>query len=383
MSILTALRLSREPGAGLALVGVLWGGIAASMPDIKLAVGASDAQLGFALLMSAAGGLLAMAVAPRLGRAMGRWVLPVLGLAAAAGLWFPLAAWDVATLGAAMFGLGISVAALDILTNVEISARESRHGLHLMNVNHALFSLAFAASAYATGLARQGGAGPGGILPWLSGICVVLALAMLSGRGGGPVGDDADTGTAKARPPWVAIGLTGVILFAGFVGENATEAWSALHIERTLGAPPGFGSFGPATLGLVMGIGRLSGQMVAERLGHARLIAASAVTGILGALCIAAAPTPGWAIAGVGVSALGMAVIVPSVNSMLGALVTGVQRAHALSRAWMLGIVGFFVGPAMMGAIAEGFGLRMAFAAVAVLVALILPAVRLLQRLGR
>jgi len=68
-------------------------------------------------------------------------------------------------------------------------------------------------------------------------------------------------------------------------------------------------------------------------------------------------------------------VIVPSVNSILGARVTERQRAHAISRAWMLGIVGFFIGPSMMGGISELFGLRVSFAAVAVIVSLILPAV--------
>ena len=145
----------------------------------------------------------------------------------------------------------------------------------------------------------------------------------------------------------------------------------------------GEGSLGPAMLGLVMGIGRLSGQLAAARLGHAMLIFWSAALGIIGALIIAAAPTPAVAILGVAVTALGMAVIVPSANSMLGTHVSESQRAHALSRAWMLGIVGFFIGPTMMGGIAELFGLRMAFVAIAFVVAPILPAVWLLERLPR
>jgi MFS family permease len=172
-----------------------------------------------------------------------------------------------------------------------------------------------------------------------------------------------------------------VILMCSFIGENATEAWSALHIERTLGAATGQGSFGPAVLGLVMGLCRIGVQGVADRIGHARLIFGSALLGVLGALCIAAAPAPGWAYAGVAVSAMGMAVIVPSANSMLGAHVTEAQRAHALSRAWMLGLLGFFIGPALMGGIAQLAGLRASFVAIALVVAVILPVVRRLDRL--
>ena len=168
--------------------------------------------------------------------------------------------------------------------------------------------------------------------------------------------------------------------FAGFVGENATEAWSALHIERTLGAPAGEGSFGPATLGLVMFLGRLGGQFAASRFGEARLILVSAVLGSLGAVIIALAPTKAVVLAGVAVVALGMAVIVPATNSIVGRAVSDAARPVAISRAWMAGLVGFFIGPAMMGGLAELASLRLSFAAVALIVATIVPAVLALNR---
>ncbi|WP_049643799.1 MFS transporter [Candidatus Rhodobacter oscarellae] len=376
MSILTAAKLSRAPAAGLAAVGVLWGGLAASMPDIKARVGASDAELGLSLLFSAAGGVIAMWFAPRVGAALGRFAMPVMCLLVAAAFYVPLLAWDFLTLGAAMFVVGLAVAGLDILTNVEISARETRHGQHLMGFNHAMFSFAFAGAAYGTSLARQAGAGPDEILPILSVVCVGLAAMSYLPQ----VAQDAqqDTGQA-ARPPWAAVILTGVILMASFIGENSTEAWSALHIERTLGAPAGEGGLGPAVLGLVMGIGRLFGQVISERIGHGRLIFGSGVLGVIGALMIAGAGSAEMVIVGVSVSAVGMAVIVPSAMSILGARVGEKERALALSRAWMLGIVGFFIGPALMGGISELFGLRVSFVAIACVVAVILPAIWALE----
>ena len=360
-------------------VGMLWGGFASLVPDIKVVVGASDAQLGAALLMSAAGGMIAMLLAPRFGRAMGRISIPTAGAALCVAFLYPSFASSVVTLGAAMFGMGMTVALLDITANVEISARETRAKLHLMNVNHAMFSVAFAVTAFCVGVARKAGFGPSEVLPVLALLNIGLVALMWEPKRALAVIEDAETGMPR-RVPWMAIALTGLILFAAFVGENATEAWSALHIERTLGAAPGEGSLGPAMLGVVMALGRFGGQVAAERLGHGRLIFWSGVLGIIGALIIAAAPTPAVAILGVSVTALGMAVIVPSANSMLGAHVTEKQRSHALSRAWMFGIVGFFIGPAMMGGIAEAFGLRMSFVAISFLVALVLPAVWMLER---
>ncbi|MDF0599778.1 MFS transporter [Psychromarinibacter sp. C21-152] len=374
MSVISALRLSRAPAAGLMAVGVLWGSFAALVPDIKARVGVSDAELGVALLMSALGGLISLWAAPWITARLGRRALPVLGALVVVAILLPVLPQRVWTLGLALFGMGVAVALLDIASNVRISALEARHGRHLMNVNHAMFSFAFAGAAWICGMARQAGGGPAQILPAMALVVAALILAMRAPRGAGAGAAPVATEPA-GRAPWGAIALTGLVMFCSFIGENATEAWSALHIERTLGAEAGHGSFGPATLGLVMGIGRMSGQLLTARFGDARLIFGSALLGIVGALTLAAAPTVPVAIAGVAITGLGMAVIVPSANSILGARVTEAQRSHAISRAWMFGVVGFFVGPSMMGGIAELFGLRMSFVAVAVIVALIVPAI--------
>ncbi len=382
MSIQRAMRISRAPIAALAAVGVIWGGLAGFMPDIKAAVGASDAGLGTALVFSAVGSITSMYLAPRIGDALGRTALPLLGAVLCLAFLYPLAAGSIPALSLAMFGVGASVAMLDITANVRISGLENRHGLHLMNVNHAMFSVAFGLTALAAALARKAGFAPQHIFPLFALFCLTLVIPMWEGRGRLAPAEPDDNDTRSSATPWFAILLTALILFAGFVGENATEAWSALHIERTLGGAPGEGSFGPFTLGLTMAFGRFSGQFVADRLGEPRLIFWSALLGMVGALIIAVAPTQAVVLTGVGILGLGMAVIVPSVNSILGKLVREEQRSHALSRAWMAGMLGFFLGPAMMGGLAEMFGLRVSFAAVALVVATIIPAVMALARKG-
>lgn len=382
MSIVTAVRISRAPLAGLTAIGVIWGGLAGFMPDIKSAVGASDAGLGTALVMSAFGSIVSMYLAPRIAASLGRIALPLLGAVLCLAFLYPLLVSSVAGLGLAMFCIGASVALLDITANVRISALENRHRLHLMNVNHAMFSVAFALTALVAALARKAGAGPSEVFPLLALFCLGLAAMMWEGRGRLAPPNDDESDTRSRTTPWTAILLTALVLFAGFVGENATEAWSALHIERTLGGAAGEGSYGPFMLGLTMAIGRFSGQVLADRMGEARLIHWSAVLGILGALIIAVAPSQVVVLVGVGILGLGMAAIVPTANSILGKHVREEQRSHALSRAWMAGMLGFFLGPAMMGGLAELFGLRVSFAAVALVVASIIPAVRVLARKG-
>ncbi|MDP2061954.1 MAG: MFS transporter [Phaeovulum sp.] len=378
MDFARVLRASRATGAGLASVGVFWGGFAAYLPDYKAAAGASDGEMGLVLVLSAAGGMAAMAVSPRVMATLGRAMLPVGGVLVAAAAFLPLLAGDIFSLGLVLLAMGAAMSTLDIAANVRISEREAREGLHLMNLNHALFSFAFGASAFGCGLARKAGLGPETVAPML--FIVLLALAVVMAERAAGAVPAAANGGEPAASPWAAIWPAAAILFAAFVSENATESWSALHIERTLGGPKGEGSFGPAMLGLTMGIGRLSGQFLAARLGEARLVAGSALLGMFGALVVAVAPAPGVAVLGVALIGLGVAVVVPSANSLLGRAVAPEQRAYAISRSWMLGFTGFFLGPVGMGLVAQTFGLRWSFVAVALAMAMILPGLAQLTR---
>ncbi len=377
MSVFEALRLTRAPMLTLAAVGLNWGGLAGLMPDIKAATAASDAQFGAALLAPTLGALIALFFAPRFGQWAGRLALPLAGLGTVLAILLPVLAVSPLTLGLVMFVTGGGVAMADITANVRIGDLEAETGRHLQSVNHAVFSLSFGLTAFSVALARQAGFGHREVLPLIALVALALVLLARDRRAFAAAGDSDDN---SARPPRDVVLIAGFLLFAAFVGENAPEAWSALHIERTLGAPAGEGSHGPAVLGLVMFLGRLGGQFAAQRFGEVRLIAASAMLGAFGAVIIAAGPTKAVVLAGVGVLALGMAVIVPATTSVIGRAVSDAARPMAISRAWMAGLIGFFVGPAMMGGLAQLWSLRVSFAAVAVIVALILPAVLALSR---
>jgi MFS family permease len=249
-----------------------------------------------------------------------------------------------------------------------------------MNLNHAMFSFAFAGSAFLTSLARKEGWDAGQVMPALALIAVALLLVMIERTPW-----EAETEQAHkpgADLPWTPIVMAAAILFAAFVCENATEAWSALHIERTLGAAHGTGGFGPMMLGLTMGFGRLGGQLVAEKVGEARLIMISALVGVVGALVIAWAPNEAVALTGVGLLGFGVAVMVPSANSILGHMVPKSLRGYAISRAWLFGFTGFFLGPTLMGFVSEQVGLRWAFVMIAGFMAAIVPLVLEMRRRG-
>jgi len=381
MAIFEAARIARAPAAGLAAVGVFWGGFAAYVPEIKLRSGASDGELGLALIMAAAGGIVAMALVPRYLAALGRHALPLAMVVVALALFYPLGARGVPGLALALFGMGASVSLLDIGTNVRLSMLEDRHQTGLMNLAHAMFSFALGLSALAASLARSAGWPPDVVFPILS--AVVLALGLITREPAAPhhAAPPRPAG-APADGAWPVILPVAAVLFLCFVAENSIEAWSALHVERTLGAPAGQGGFGPTMLGLTMGVARLGGHYAVTRLGETGLILWSVALGTLGAAVLAAAPTPIVGMAGIALMGFGVAVVVPTANSILGRLVRPDQRGQAISRAWMIGFTGFFLGPVMMGQISEVVGLRAAFAVIAALVALIAPFVLILRARG-
>lgn len=380
MPVRSLLAVSRRPMLMLAAVGLFWGAMAGFMPDLKARVGASDGVMGLVLLAPALGSLLAMLAAPRLIRRLGRWLVPATLAALSLALVLPLAAGSVPALAVVLGLAGATVAFCDIAANVTISELEARHARPLMNANHAMFSLAFGLTALVVAGARGNGAGLVEVLPALAGVSLGFLVFSMVWRADHATAE-APADRASGKVPWGVVLLAALILLASFIGENATEAWSALHIERSLGAPAGAGALGPAMLGFSMAAIRLAGQGLAVRLGEVRLIVSSALIGAIGALIIALAPAQSVAIVGTAVTGLGMAVIVPSTNTLLGRKIGAGSRAVALSRAWAIGMLGFFLGPAMMGGLAELGSLRTSFGAVALLVALIVPVVLRLDRI--
>lgn len=378
MSMIETARIARAPNAALAAVGVFWGGFSAYVPDLKAGIAAPDAAFGMAMMMSAAGGIAAMAAAPRIMARLGAKGLWVAGLLLAVAFVYPLLAQNVVAFGVAMCLVGASISLLDIGANMYLSSLEARHNRHLMNFSHAMFSFAFAGSALVSSLLRSAGHAASFTFPLLITITLALVLAMRQDRDWRP--DEAAPTGSDRRTPWGPISMAAAILFIAFVSENTAETWSALHIERTLGGAAGHGGFGPVALGLTMAFGRLGGQIAARRLGEAGLVLWSAVVGVAGAVVIALAPAPWVAVAGVGLLGLGVAVTVPSANSILGKLVRPDQRGHAISRAWMVGFAGFFIGPSAMGMISQTVGLRYVFLTVAVLLAGIIPLILAMKR---
>ncbi|WP_411222495.1 MFS transporter [Marivita sp. S2033] len=356
------LHVSRGPAAAFAAVGVFWGSFAALVPVIKPQVGLSDGAFGLALLVASIGAVLAMWLAPLAERTLGMRGLPVLTGCLALAVLLPAHATGGVTFALAMLAVSAASGTLDVAMNGRVSVLESQVGRSLMNLNHAVFSVAYAGSAIATGLAREAGFGPTLVLGIVA--FVIALLIVQVARALVPDPDLSDTDVQTAPLPWALLLPGGLIILIAFVSEQATEGWSALYLERNLGAGAAQGALGPAILGLTMAAGRLAGQVVANRLSERHVIRWAATTAGAGAIIAATAPSLWVAYAGFAILGLGVSVVAPMAYAWIGRIVPNRHRSHAISRISVVGYTGFFIGPPMMGFLSEAFGLWVSFLAI-------------------
>ncbi len=377
MSVLSALSLSRAPAAAFVVIGLFWGSFAAMVPVLKARIGVGDGAFGTILLFSAAGLLTAMWLGPRIDRAVGARSMQILAVLFGFVMLLPGVASTPVAFAATMIALGLGSGMLDVIMNARVSDLENRTSRALMNANHGMFSLAYAVSAVATGFAREAGWPPLAVFGTVSVAILILAVFLRMET----EADVAPEGSGTGVPLWPVLLCGGVTLLA-FASEASVEAWSALHIERTLGGGAAEGALGPAMLGLTMAFGRFSGQALSERLSEFQIIISGTVLAMAGLFIAAAAPNIAAAYLGFGIMGLGASVIGPIAIGISGRLVPSWVRTETVARTAVLGFMAFFVAPTVMGLVSEAFGLRIAFATMGVLVGFIfvfLPAIRRLQ----
>ena len=368
MTVLSALYVSRRPAVAFVVVGLFWGCFAAFVPVIKAQLGANDALFGFLLLGSATGLVSAMWVAPKADKILsGRSMQFGVILLALAWLLPPLVSTPLIFAGTLAF-VGMASGLLDVVMNARVSELEAKYSRPLMNANHAMFSVAYAVAAAVTGLAREAGIPPIYVFVGFGILAVLLVPVIYMDV---DIIEPAD-GVTGNYPLWPVL-TAGAIVFVAFMSEATVEAWSALHIERTLDGGAAEGAFGPAMLGFTMALGRFSGQAMSERMHEVNVIIGAACLTASGALIAAFALAPIWAYVGFGIFGLGVSVIGPLGLAIVGRIVPPHLRTDAISKAAVMGFSGFFFAPVLMGLVSEAYGLRVAYCGVAMMVLLAVP----------
>jgi predicted MFS family arabinose efflux permease len=351
---------------GFTSLGLWWGTWGALVPAIQQRAGVSDGGLGLALAFVGVGALTSMRATGTLIDRYGDAVLPVaIVLFALAGV-SPALAEGTLALSAAMAAVGVTSGAVDVAIDTAAVDVENATGRQLMNLAHGAFSLAVITASASTGVLRAADASAILILA-MAGLALVVCGVAVARRQSGTVQEDVTSSRLRIswwRPPRRLL-LIGVLTALAYLVESSWQNWSAVHLERDVGASPLVGSLGPALFGAAAAAGRLGGHRLEGRHDRHALLRTGALLAALGTVVAALAPWSVAVLVGIGFAGLGTAVCAPILLGLAGAGVTRDRRGAAIGTVTTLAYLGFVLAPAGVGALAAATTLPTAMALIA------------------
>jgi MFS family permease len=360
--------------------GLLFASWTAHIPQIKDHLGLSDGLLGFALLGAPLGSVTAMLIVahllPRLGSQ--RMVqITLLGYCLAG----PLVglAGSFAALFAALFAWGAFQGALDVSMNTQAVTVELAAGRPLMSGFHASWSIGAFAGAGIGALGVAAGVSLTSqllllALPVLA-VAGPLSLRMLPDPGATDPGTaDPTTGDPRrprGRSPVRLSGpvlVLGAIAFASMLCEGASADWASVYLRGSIGVGAAVAGLGYTVFALAMVIVRLSGNRLLSQFRARRLLPALAAIAAAGFAAGLLGGTSVTVIAGFACLGIGVALVIPTVNSAAGRL-PGMNQGTAIAMVSACGWAGFVFGPPIIGELASTSSLTAALGILPVLAA--------------
>lgn len=348
--------------------GVWWGGWGALLPAVQRSAEVDDGRLGIALLLIGAGALGSMRITGHLVDRFGGVVLPLSVVALAVTGLGPALAGGFVALAASMAVFGAASGAYDVAVNAEASRLEARTGRPLLSLSHAGFSFGVILGSLGAGILRTLDVPLAGIFVALGAVLAGVAGWLATGGLPGPGAVVAEAEVRRWRwwhPPG-ALAALGVLMALAFLVESAWQTWSAVHLERDLGASAALASVGPAVFGASAGIGRLLVHRRSAPGHEGRHVALGAVLAAAGTVAAALTPNAALVLVAIALAGLGTAAGAPLLLSLAGRSVPLGQAGAAVGTVTSVGYLGFVAAPAVVGGLAGATTLPVALAAVAV-----------------
>jgi hypothetical protein len=344
---------------GFGAFGAFWGSWGAALPAVQAHAGVDDGQLGVALLFIGAGALVSMRLAGTLVDRWGAAALPATMAAFGATATLPGLASSTVALCAALLVLGAASGAVDVAINAEGTRSETATGRPILSLAHGTFSACVVAGSLATGGLRSAGAGAELVLVLVGGVVVAIAVALSRAPAAG--GAVAAQRASLRHLPRVLLVLGGLCALAFFV-ENAWQSWGAVHLESDLDASPALGALAPALFAGAAAASRLGGHALVGRFDEILLMRVGAAAGAVGTVGAAIAPVVVLALAGIVVAGAGVSICAPILFSLAGRSADEAVRGAAVSIVTTIAYLGFLVGPAAVGLLADATTLRTSLA---------------------
>lgn len=391
-----------------AMAGFVMAQTLARVPALRDQVGASEAELGVALVGGGVGSLLAMPHTARLVDRFGNRAVTAVAVVLGSLGWGSVAfAPNVWALAGLLVLAGAPVGVWDVSMNIQGSRVEQLRARSLMPYLHAAFSAGAVGGAAVGALAAWQGIGLiqvpiGSVCGLLIGLWAVRAFVPVASnpvrveevlseeRPGAATGVGAPTAAAdtaghatQGQTPLRGITsaelLIGVVCLAAALTEGAANDWLALLLVDVHEAPAGFGALAFTAFNVTMLIGRLLGGPATTRWGRTALARAGGVVAGAGILLITLVPSLEVALLAALMWGLGVSTVFPAAMSAAGEIPGRGHRAIGIVSTIAYGA--FLFGAPTIGLLAQVFGLdRALWVVVGFLVVLIFLAGNLRSR---
>lgn len=337
----------------------LW---AVHIPVVTQRLALDPAILGLALLNVGLGGVISQPLTGWLvARTGSRPAASVLMLVFQIAFLAPIVAWSTPVFFLATLILGLASGANNVAINTQASEIERARGRPTMSSFHGFFSLGALAGATLGGgiiaIGLQDGIGAAVVA------LAMLAIAAFATRYFLPTKPALKTESRDGRarfalPSGAVLGLAALTFFSNTV-EGAVNDWSALYLAAVRGFSDSAAASGFALFSLAMAICRLAGGPVVARLGEKSIVLYGGLLMAAGMAIVVLSP---WAIVspfGFALVAIGAANTIPV---MMGAAARapGVAPSTGVAATATGALLGFLIGPPIIGFIAQAAGLSVA-----------------------
>jgi MFS family permease len=338
----------------------------ARIPDYKSRLELSNTVLGFCLLASSVGVLVALGPVGKLAARRGSSavltktsyflvvIAPLVGLS-----------YNAISFAMTLFIFGVAIAAQDVCMNTHGVTLEQKSNSRYMGRFHAFWSVGGLTGAITGGLAAQLKLSE--FTHALIASVIVLAVVLknneryLSGDEDKHVYEE---GVKKRRKPRI-IYIMGLLGIAGSIGEGSAGDWGGVLARETFGASQFVGTLPFIAYSFTMVVGRFFGDQLATKFGASRLLK---VGGLLGGVGLAGGLIVGGTggiIVGWFLFGLALSTVIPLLFSAAGAMANKrfqgtISPAEAVAMISGISYFGFIVGPPLMGFLADVMTLRWA-----------------------
>lgn len=154
--------------------------------------------------------------------------------------------------------------------------------------------------------------------------------------------------------------LLGLIAFCVMAGENTAFEWSINYFDQVVKAEKAFLTLGYICFIIAMSSGRLLGDRLIHRFGHANMLLVNGVVMSSGFILAALIPSTLFAAFGFFLVGLGDSIVVPIVYT-LAARSSKMPANYAIASVTLIGYTGFLVAPLINGTVSQIFGMQWAF----------------------